>query len=53
MTDAVIAQADGPAVPIRLAAASEVESVLAALPAAQRAQAQIAGFRGKAGEVAT
>jgi leucyl aminopeptidase len=51
MTDAVVARADGPVVPIRLVIAAEVESVLDALPPGQRAQAGIARFKGKAGEV--
>ena len=53
MTDALVARADGPAVPIRLVTAAELEAVLAALPPDQRAQAGIARFRAKAGEVAT
>jgi leucyl aminopeptidase len=52
MTDAVVAWAEGPVVPIRLAAAADVEAVLAALPPVQRAQAEIARFKGRAGDVA-
>ncbi|HTX50720.1 MAG TPA: leucyl aminopeptidase family protein [Caulobacteraceae bacterium] len=53
MTDALVAHADGPAVPIRLASAGEHEAVLAALPPGLRAQAELARFKGKAGDVAT
>jgi leucyl aminopeptidase len=52
MSDAVVAAADEPAVPIRLVAAAEAEATLEALPPAQRAQARLAKFKGKAGEVA-
>jgi leucyl aminopeptidase len=51
MSDAVVAAADEAAVPIRLVTAAESEAALEALSPAQRAQARLAKFRGKPGEV--
>jgi len=53
MSDPLVAEADGPAIPIRLVAAAEAPAALEALAPAERAQAQHARFQGKAGEVAT
>ena len=52
MSDALVAAADGPAIPIHLLAAADAPARLAELPPAQRAQAELAKFKGKAGEVA-
>jgi leucyl aminopeptidase len=52
MSDAVVAASDAPAIPIRLVTAAEADAAVEALPAAQRAQARAARFKGKAGEVA-
>ena len=52
MSDALVAAADGPTVPIRLLGAADAPAGLAALPPGQRAQAELAKFKGKAGEVA-
>ena len=52
MSDAVVAEAEGPAVPIQLVTAAEAEAAIAVLPAPLRAQAEVARFRAKAGEVA-
>jgi leucyl aminopeptidase len=51
MSDAVVAAADEPAVPIRLVSAGEAEAAVEALPAPLLAQAKLAKFRGKPGEV--
>jgi leucyl aminopeptidase len=53
MSDAVVASSDEPAVPIRLLASGEAEAALEALAAPLRAQAKLAGFTGRAGEVVT
>src|SRR5579863_6461283 len=53
MSEAIIPQADGPAVPIKLVTSKGSEATLAALPPAQRAQAELAKFAGKAGEAVT
>jgi leucyl aminopeptidase len=58
MSDPVVAAAEpdlgaGAAVPIRLVAASELSGALASLAAAERAQAEHALFKAKAGEVVT
>src|SRR5579859_1535604 len=52
MSDPIVAEADGRAIPIRLVATAELEAALAALAASQRAQVEGARFKGKAGEVA-
>jgi len=51
MSDAVVAAADAPAVPIRLATAASAQSAVAALPGPLAAQARVAKFAGKSGEV--
>ena len=52
MSDAVVAEAAGPAVPIRLVAQDEAKAAVAALSPLLRVQAELAKFAGKAGEVA-
>jgi leucyl aminopeptidase len=52
MSDAVIAASDAAAIPIRLVTSAEAEAAVEALPAPLRAQARLAKFKGKAGEVA-
>jgi leucyl aminopeptidase len=53
MSDAVVAASDEAAIPIRLVTSAEAEATVEVLPAPLRAQARLAKFRGKAGEVAT
>jgi leucyl aminopeptidase len=53
MSDAIVAEAEGPGVPIRLIAAAEAEAAVAALPPPLRAQAEVARFKGRVGEAAT
>jgi leucyl aminopeptidase len=53
MSDPIAAKAEGPAIPIRLVAAADARTTIEGLPPAQRAQAELAKFQGKAGEVAT
>ncbi|HEX3917538.1 MAG TPA: leucyl aminopeptidase family protein [Caulobacteraceae bacterium] len=50
MSDAIVAEAEGPATPIRLVTAAEAEAAVAALPPPLRAQAEVARFKGRAGE---
>jgi leucyl aminopeptidase len=52
MSDPIVAEAEGPTLPIRLIAASELETAMAALEPPKRAQAEAARFKAKAGEVA-
>ncbi|HEY3798560.1 MAG TPA: leucyl aminopeptidase family protein [Caulobacteraceae bacterium] len=52
MSDAVVAEAAGPAVPIRLIAQDEAKAAVEALAPPLRAQAELLKFSGKAGEVA-
>ena len=52
MSDAVVAEAEGPAVPIQLVGDAEVPVAMAALAPPLRAQAEAARFKGKTGEVA-
>jgi leucyl aminopeptidase len=52
MSDAVVAQAEGSAVPLRLVRPGEVEAVLGGLAAPLKAQAELAKFAGKSGQVA-
>jgi len=52
MSDAVVAASDEAAIPIRLVTSAEAEAAVEALPAPLRAQARLAKFKGKAGEVA-
>jgi leucyl aminopeptidase len=51
MSDPVIAEADGPAIPIRLVRPEEADGALAQLAGSMKAQAQLAKFAGKAGQV--
>ncbi|MGH6958763.1 MAG: leucyl aminopeptidase family protein, partial [Caulobacteraceae bacterium] len=51
MSDAVVPASDAKAVPLRLLAAADAEAAVAAMPAPLRAQAELAKFKGKAGEV--
>jgi leucyl aminopeptidase len=51
MSDAVVAASDEAAIPIRLVTSAEAEAAVEALPAPLRAQARLAKFKGKAGEV--
>jgi leucyl aminopeptidase len=51
MSDAVVAASDEPAIPIRLLASGEAEAAVEALAPPLRAQARLAGFKGKTGEV--
>jgi leucyl aminopeptidase len=52
MSDAIVAQSEAAAVPIRLLSPAETSAALESLPAALKAQAEGAKFQGKAGEVA-
>jgi leucyl aminopeptidase len=52
MSDAVVAEAEGPVVPLTLVAAADAEAAIAALAPPLRAQAEVARFKGKSGEVA-
>ena len=52
MSDSVVAEAAGPAIPVRLVGPGELDAVLADLAPSMKAQAQIAGFSAKAGQVA-
>jgi leucyl aminopeptidase len=47
MSDAVVARAEGPAIPLRLVRPSEAETELAGLAGPLRAQAELAKFAGK------
>ena len=51
MSEPIVPASDEPAVPIRLVTTAGVEAALAALPAPLRAQANIASFAAKPGEV--
>jgi leucyl aminopeptidase len=52
MSDAVVAHAEGPAIPIRLLAQGAAAGAVASLPPAMKAQAELAKFSGKPGEAA-
>jgi leucyl aminopeptidase len=51
MSDAVVAASEEAAIPIRLVTSAEAETVVEALAPPLRAQARMARFKGKAGEV--
>ncbi|MFI4936668.1 MAG: leucyl aminopeptidase family protein [Caulobacterales bacterium] len=50
MSDAVVAEAKGPAIPIRFVRPGDLDSALAALAPALKRQAELAKFSGKAGQ---
>jgi leucyl aminopeptidase len=53
MSDAVVAHAEGPAIPIRLLTPGEAIEAIASLPPGMKAQAELAKFSGKPGEAVT
>jgi hypothetical protein len=52
MSEPIVAASDEAAVPIRLVASADAEAAMAGLSPSFRAQAKLAKFAGKAGEVA-
>jgi leucyl aminopeptidase len=53
MSDVIVPRSEDPAIPLRLVTRAQAAEAVAGLPAPLRAQAELARFHGKAGEVTT